>query len=79
MNDCQENVYDHWEDYTDLWNGEDPEKVFTKIFGKNNKWGYTATCDIPGNTYWETLTEIFPEAKGRVQFFTSHDYESSKM
>jgi len=63
VEDAQESVYRHYDVFERLWNGEDAAKIFREVFGKNNKWGYTATCDIPCNALWETLADEFPESK----------------
>jgi len=63
--DVQENVYSHYADWNEVWQGDKPQgrKALQKLYGKNNENGYTAVCDTPTCFLWDTLLDEFPEAK----------------
>jgi len=65
VNDVQENVYTHYEDWNCVWKGDKAEgrKALRKLYGPNNEFGYTATCDTPTCFLWDVLLDEFPDAK----------------
>ena len=62
--DSPEAIYRHWEDWEKIANGEKPNDLLQKLFGKGNPDEYTACVDLPHNAYWEPLLKQFPDAKG---------------
>jgi hypothetical protein len=64
--DSPEAIYRHWEDWEKIANGEKPNDVLQKLFGKGNPDEYTACVDLPHNAYWEPLLKQFPDAKGTI-------------
>lgn len=62
--DAQEAVYKHYDSWEKIANGEEPRKEIRRLYGPNNEWNYSATCDLPACGMWDVLHDEFPEAKG---------------